>query len=194
VGEDGPTHQPVEQVAALRAMPGLLVIRPADATETAGAWRVAINRAGPVALILSRQGLPVLESTSAEAVALGGYVVAESNHAAITLVGTGSEVSVCLDAAALLASEGVAARVVSLPCWELFESSPPAERDAVLRPDVPSLGVEAGVSMGWHRWVDDVVAIDRFGASAPGDTVLSKLGISPENVADRARAILEGQP
>lgn len=191
VGEDGPTHQPVEQIAALRAMPGLTVIRPADATETSGAWRVAIDRAGPVALILTRQNVPVLEATSADAVATGGYVLSEPESAAVTLVGTGSEVSVCVDAAAILAAEGVSARVVSLPCWSLFEAREKVDRDGVLRPDIPSLGVEAGVSMGWHRWVDDVVAIDRFGASAPGDTVMRELGISPENVAERARAMLE---
>ena len=193
VGEDGPTHQPVEQIAALRAMPGLTVIRPADATETSGAWRVAIDRAGPVALVLTRQNVPVLEATSADAVAAGGYVLCEPESAAVTLVGTGSEVSVCIDAAAILAAEGVRARVVSLPCWSLFEALEKVDRDEVLRPDIPSLGVEAGVSMGWHRWVDDVVAIDRFGASAPGDTVMRELGISPENVAERAQAMLEEQ-
>jgi transketolase len=193
VGEDGPTHQPVEQIAALRAMPGLTVIRPADATETSGAWRVAIERAGPVALILTRQSVPVLESTSADAVAAGGYVLSEPEAPAVTLVGTGSEVSVCIDAATILAAAGVSARVVSLPCWSLFEARTEADRNEVLRPDLPSLGVEAGVSMGWHRWVDDVVAIDRFGASAPGDTVMRELGISPENVAERARAVLKGR-
>jgi transketolase len=191
VGEDGPTHQPVEQIAALRAIPGLKVIRPADATETAGAWQVAIAGSGPVALILTRQNVPVLDSSSAPAVAGGGYVIAEPESADLTLAGTGSEVSVCLAAAEILAADGLAARVVSLPCWELFEARTPAERDEVLRPDLPSLGVEAGVSLGWHRWVDEVVAIERFGASAPGDTVMRELGISPENVAGRARTMLE---
>lgn len=120
-------------------------------------------------------------------------MLSEPDSAALTLVGTGSEVSVCVDAAAILAAGGVAARVVSLPCWSLFEARAEDDRDLVLRPDLPSLGVEAGVPMGWHRWVDDVVAIDRFGASAPGDTVMRELGISPENVAERARAILEGR-
>ena len=133
----------------------------------------------------------ILEATSADAVATGGYVLSEPESAVVTLVGTGSEVSVCIDAAAILAADGVPARVVSLPCWTLFEAREKVDRDGVLRPDIPSLGVEAGVSMGWHRWVDDVVTIDRFGASAPGGTVMRELGISPENVAERARAMLE---
>ena len=192
VGEDGPTHQPVEQVASLRAIPGLRVIRPADATETVGAWRVAVSSDGPTALILTRQGVPVLEGTRAEAVAAGGYAISEPDDAGLTLVGTGSEVSVCCDAAALLAAEGVSARVVSLPSWELFADQPHAEQARVLRPDLPSLAVEAGTTMGWSRWTDDAVGIDRFGASAPGAVVMEKLGISAANVASRARALLDG--
>ncbi len=190
VGEDGPTHQPVEQLASLRAIPGLRVIRPADANETAAAWRVAVASGGPTALILTRQDVDVLAGTSSEGVAAGGYVVREVDGAALTLVGTGSEVAVCLDAAELLAADGIAARVVSLPSWELFEEAGSAHRDSVLPPGLPSLGVEAGCSLGWHRWVDDVVAIDRFGASAPGATVLSELGIDPDNVAARARSLV----
>ena len=193
VGEDGPTHQPVEQIAALRAIPGLTVIRPADATETAGAWRTAVEADGPIALILTRQNVPVLAATTADAVGAGGYVLADPDGPALTLVGTGSEVATCIDAAELLDGEGIAARVVSMPSWELFEQLPRAGRDDVLRPDLPALGVEAGVSLGWHRWVDDVVSIDRFGASAPGGTVMRELGISPENVAVRARELLEGR-
>ena len=192
VGEDGPTHQPVEHVASLRAIPGLRVIRPADATETVGAWRVAVESEGPTALILTRQGVPVLEGTSADAVAAGGYAISEPDDPGLTLVGTGSEVSVCCDAAALLAADGISARVVSLPSWELFAEQPNSEQARVLRPDLPSLAVEAGSTMGWSRWTDDAVGIDRFGASAPGAVVMEKLGISAPNVAGRARALLEG--
>ncbi len=193
VGEDGPTHQPVEHLAALRAIPGLCVLRPADATECAGAWQVAINSSGPCALILTRQGVPILPETRAEAVAEGGYVLQEPEDPQLTLVGTGSEVSVCCEAAALLAEEGIAARVVSLPCWELFADQPAAQRDDVLRADLPSLGVEAAATIGWHRWVDDVVGIDRFGASAPGAVVMRELGISATNVTARAIALLQNE-
>ncbi len=190
IGQDGPTHQPVEQIAALRAIPDLRVIRPADANETAAAWRVALSEPGPTALILTRQNVPVLEATSAEGVAAGAYPLADPPGATITLVGTGSEVSLCVEAAAVLAESGIIARVVSFPCWEQFAGKSPEYRDSVLRPDLPSLAVEAGVSMGWYRWVDDVVSIDRFGASAPGPEVMSKLGMSTENVVSRAEAIL----
>lgn len=198
VGEDGPTHQPIEHLAALRAIPGLRVIRPADATETVGAWQVAIASTGPTALILSRQGLPVLEHTRADQVQAGGYVLFEPTNPALTLVGTGSEVSLCCEAAALLSAgpssaQAIPTRVVSLPSWELFAALSEAERDTVLRPDLPSLAVEAGTTMGWHRWVDEVLGIDRFGASAPGATVMKELGMSPGNVALRARVLLGGR-
>ena len=194
VGEDGPTHQPIEQVASLRAIPGLRVIRPADANETAGAWRVALERDGPTALILTRQKVPVLEGTRAESVAAGGYVLRDPAGARITLVGTGSEVGVCCEAAVELAAEQVPARVVSLPSWELFAEQPAGFRAEVLGAGLPSLAVEAGSTMGWRRWVDDAVGIDRFGASAPGAVVMARLGISAANVAARARALLEGRP
>jgi transketolase len=191
VGEDGPTHQPVEQVASLRAIPGLRVIRPADANETSAAWRLAIESGGPTALILTRQNVPTLEGTSADGVARGGYILSDVDDPAITLVGTGSEVAVCVEAATRLAADGIAARVVSLPCWELFEAAPVDVREAVIRPDLPSLGLEAGATIGWHRWVDDIIGIDRFGASAPGATVMAELGIGPDHVVARAHALLE---
>ncbi len=193
VGEDGPTHQPVEHLASLRAIPNLRVIRPADATETVGAWRVAVESPGPTALILTRQGVPVLAETRAEAVAAGGYALREPDDPALTLVATGSEVAVCCDAADALSAEGVVARVVSLPSWELFAEQPRAEQDRILRPDLPSLAVEAGATMGWHRWTDEAVGIDRFGASAPGAVVMEKLGISAANVAARAKELLRGR-
>ncbi len=193
VGEDGPTHQPVEHVASLRAMPGLSVIRPADAVETVGAWRVAVDGHGPTALILSRQDLPVLEGTSAEGAARGGYVVRDTDgDADVVLVSTGSEVHVCVEAAEALAAEGLAARVVSLPSWDLFEAQDDAYRADVLPRAVPTLAVEAGVSFGWDRYAHATVSIDRFGASAPGDEVLARLGFTPEHVASRARALLAG--
>ncbi len=198
LGEDGPTHQPVEHLAALRAMPGLRVIRPADANETAYAWRIAVDSDGPTALVLSRQSLPVLAGTAqaADGVARGGYALVDPPRGApdIVLIGTGSEVSVCVEAAALLAGadEPVRARVVSLPSWELFALQTAAYRDGVLPPGTPRLAVEAASGFGWERYADDVVAIDHFGASAPGPVVLEHFGYTPENVAARARALLAG--
>jgi transketolase len=190
VGEDGPTHQPIEHVAALRAIPGLLVIRPADANETAAAWRIAVEHDGPTALILSRQDLPVLEGTEAAPVERGAYVLEAVTDPDIVLAGTGSEVAVCLDAARALTEGGVQAQVVSMPSWELFERQADAYRDEVFPPDVPVLAVEAGVSLGWERWADDSVSIDTFGASAPGSVVLAELGYTADNVAARARQLV----
>jgi transketolase len=190
VGEDGPTHQPVEQISSLRAMPGLRVIRPADGVETVEAWKVVVDGDGPTALILTRQGVPVLEGTGA-GLARGAYVLADPDSGPdIVLVGTGSEVAVCLDAASVLAADGVAARVVSMPCTELFDEQDQAYRASVLPEGVPRLSVEAGTTWGWHRYVDDAVGIDRFGASAPGDEVMARLGIEPGHVAERARALV----
>lgn len=189
VGEDGPTHQPIEHVAALRAIPELSVIRPADANETAGAWHVAVGGDGPTALILTRQNVPVLAGTSAASVANGGYVVSDPGNAAITLVGAGSEVQHCVAAAEQLATQGITARVVSMPSWDLFLASD-ASHQASVFPGGPVVAVEAGVSQGWHRWADVVVGIDRFGASAPGDTVMDELGINADNVVQTATALL----
>jgi transketolase len=194
VGEDGPTHQPVEHVAALRAIPGLRVIRPADANETAQAWRVHIDSDGPSAFILSRQKLPVLEGTAERAeagVGRGAYVlVDEPGDLDLVLIGTGSEVSVCVEAQKALAESGTSARVVSMPCWEQFQLLSAEEQATVLPPDVPALAVEAAATLGWERYADDTVGIDRFGASAPGSTALKNLGFTAENVADRAQALL----
>ena len=190
VGEDGPTHQPIEHVAALRAIPGLRVIRPADANETAEAWRLAVAHDGPTALILSRQDLPVLEGTAGVRLDQGAHVIRAVDDADIVLVATGSEVHIALAAAERLAAEGVHAQVVSLACWDLFAEQPDAVQDAILPPEVPALSVEAGSSFGWERWADDSVAIDHFGASAPGDRVLAELGFTAENVAYRARQLI----
>jgi transketolase len=185
VGEDGPTHQPVEHLASLRVIPGLQVIRPADARETGAAWLQALRFDGPTALILSRQNLPMV--TSGDAVVRGAGVIVDAEDADVTLVGTGSEVATCLDAARLLADDGVVARVVSAPCLSLFSAQDDEYREAVIPSDIPALGVEAGSSFGWERFVDEVVAIDSFGTSAPGAAALAHFGITPDNVAQRAK-------
>ena len=193
LGEDGPTHQPVEHLASLRALPFLRLIRPADANETAAALRIAIDGDGATGLVLSRQKLPVLEATADRYfdVAKGAYVLRDTDgEPDVVLIGTGSEVAVCLEAADLLAADDIAARVVSMPCWDLFEVQGDDYQEAVL-PDIPTLAVEAGSSFGWDRWADDSVSIDRFGASAPGDVALEKLGFTGENVTRRAMALLE---
>ncbi|MCP3855113.1 MAG: transketolase [Actinomycetia bacterium] len=187
VGEDGPTHQPVEQVMSLRTIPGLGVIRPADANETAQAWQLAVDGEGPTALILTRQDVPVLGGTGAAGqVAKGGYLLVDATDYAVTLVGTGSEVSVCVTAAQLLAADGVAARVVSLPSWDRFAAQSADYQASVIDRSKPTVGCEAGVTLGWERYADVTVGIDRFGASAPGGTVMVEFGITPENVAATA--------
>src|SRR3954447_964855 len=194
LGEDGPTHQPVEHLAALRAIPELTVIRPADAHETAEAWRVIIeDLEGPAVMALSRQDLPVLD-IDVEGVGRGAYVVKPNPDPArperAVLVGTGAEVHTAIEAQGLLADAGIGARVVSMPSWELFAEQDDAYRDEVLPPTLPKVSVEAAVTMGWERWVDRAVGIDRFGASAPGAEVLEKLGINGENVAQVVKDLL----
>jgi len=198
LGEDGPTHQPVEHFAALRAIPNFWFVRPADATETVGAWKVALEREdGPVGLAMSRQKLPTLEGTRRDGVARGAYVVWEAEESNglpdLILIASGSEVALSIDAAKQLGEQGVQARVVSMPCWELFEAQPADYRDEVLPPDVKSrLSVEAGIALGWKRWVGDEgdsISIEHFGASAPGNTVLEKFGYTVDNVVARALAL-----
>jgi transketolase len=194
LGEDGPTHQPIEQLAAIRAIPGLRVIRPADANESAHALRVAIERDGPTALILSRQELPVLEGTAEMGAQLerGAYVLVEGgDDPDVVLIGTGSEVSVCVAAAHLLEERDVVARVISMPSWELFDEQDDDYQDTVLGPGAPVLAVEAATSFGWARFADDSVSIDHFGASGPGAEVLEAFGFTPENVAARAAILLD---
>src|ERR1043166_2907391 len=200
LGEDGPTHQPIEHLAALRAIPHLFVVRPADPAEVSEAWRIAIQRRhAPTALALTRQKVPVIDRTrfaGAEGARRGGYVLAEADPASpqLILIATGSEVSLALDAREKLQSDGIATRVVSLPCWELFEEQPQAYRDEGVPPAVTArLGIEAGVRQGWDRYVGsggDVVCLDRFGASAPGDVVMRELGFNVDNVVNRAKALL----
>ena len=192
VGEDGPTHQPVEHAAALRAIPDLRVIRPADANETAGAWRTIVEGTGPTALLLSRQDVPVLPGTDNHAaVARGGYVLADpEGPPEVILIGTGSEVSVAMDAAATLTAAGRFVRVVSMPCMEDFASQDASYRASVLPDDVPTLSIEAGVTFGWDRWADRCIGIDRFGASAPGGRVMAELGISADALVAAAVELL----
>lgn len=201
LGEDGPTHQPVEQLAGLRAIPNLTVIRPGDANETAVAWRVALEtRDRPVALVLSRQNLPTLDRgryAPADGLRRGAYVLEDATNGGpeLVLIASGAEVGLIVAAAQRLRDEGVAVRLVSMPSWELFEAQPRAYRDAVLPPSVPArLAVEAGVSQGWQRYVGergDVLCVDRFGASAPGPEVLRAYGFSVDNVCRRALALVE---
>ena len=188
VGEDGPTHQPVEHLASLRVIPGLQVIRPADSNETKVAWECALTYDGPTALVLSRQSLPI--TTNGDAVRYGAETVVETSNPQVVLVGTGSEVSVCVAAAKLLQASGVNANVVSMPSFDRFAQQASKYRQSVFPQNVPVLSVEAGVTFGWSQYADASVGIDRFGASAPGSTVMSKLGISNENVAERARELV----
>jgi len=188
VGEDGPTHQPIEHLASLRVIPGLQVIRPADSNETKVAWECALTYDGPTALVLSRQSLPM--TTDGDAVRFGAETISATPNPDLILVGTGSEVSVCVGAAKLLSESGTKVNVVSMPSFDRFEQQPAQYRTSVFPPNVPVVSVEAGVTFGWSQYADVSVGIDRFGASAPGSTVLKNLGISVENVAEQARVAL----
>ena len=188
VGEDGPTHQPIEHLASLRVIPGLQVIRPADSNETKVAWECALTYDGPTALVLSRQSLPM--TTDGDAVRFGAETISSTPDPDLILVGTGSEVSVCVSAAKLLSESGTKVNVVSMPSFDRFEQQPAQYRTTVFPPNVPVVSVEAGVTFGWSQYADISVGIDRFGASAPGSTVLKNLGISAENVAEQARVAL----
>ena len=189
LGEDGPTHQPIEHLASIRAIPGLQVIRPADANETAAAWKVAVGHHGPTALILTRQNIPVV--TDGSAVEPGAAVVRAVDDPQLVLIGTGSEVAVCLDAATQLTeTHGLRVQVVSMPSWDRFSRQSADARAAVLPPGVPRLAVEAAATFGWERWADAAVGIDRFGASAPGAVALAELGINPDHVVARALELL----
>ena len=207
LGEDGPTHQPVEHYAALRAIPNLWFVRPGDANEATAAWRLAVERRdGPVALALTRQKLPTLAATAVlagEGLRRGGYVLRQASteagggKPAIILVATGSELQLAMGAAEALEADGTSARVVSLPCWERFEAQPTAYRDAVLPPDVGKrVTIEAGVSLGWERYAGDegaIVGLDHFGASAPAPTIFANLGFTVERVTDVARRVARGE-
>ncbi len=198
LGEDGPTHQPVEQLTSLRAIPNLTVFRPADATETVEAWRVALTRRhGPTAIVLTRQALPVLDRTrypSSDAASRGAYILADVENPEVILIATGSEVQLALKAQEMLAAEQTRARVVSMPCWELFDAESPEYRESVLPTEVRArVAVEAGTTMAWGHYVGldgEVIGLDRFGASAPYEVIYKNLGITAEAVAEAARRVI----
>jgi transketolase len=200
LGEDGPTHQPIEQLASLRAIPNLTVIRPADANETAVAWKVALEtRKRPVLLALTRQNVPTLDRrryASADGLRRGAYVLSDApdGKPALILIASGSEVGLIVEAAEKLQADGIAVRCVSMPSWELFDAQPQAYRDQVLPPDVPArLAVELGVPQGWDRYIGahgDMLGIDHFGASAPAEVLLREFGFTVANVVARAQALL----
>jgi len=192
VGEDGPTHQPIEQVMSLRAIPGLRVIRPADGTEVAGAWELALRSDGPTAMILSRQDLPVLSGTQAAGVGLGAYPLNDVENPDVILVATGSEVSLCVQASEELAQHQVAARVVSMPCWEQFETLPSTEQHKILPREVPAVSIEAGVTLGWDRYADVCIGLNEFGHSAPCSVVMDKMGLTVARVVESALALTAG--
>jgi transketolase len=197
LGEDGPTHQPIEHLMMLRAVPDLTDFRPADGNETAACWRLALERTGPAFFALTRQDLPVIDPATHDAyanVSKGAYVLEDEPNPEIILIGTGSEVWPCVDAKKLLEAEGIAARVVSMPSWEIFEEQTAEYKASVLPAGVKKVAVEAGSPLGWWKYVGrdgDVIGLDRFGASAPGPKVLAELGFTAENVANRAKALLK---
>jgi len=197
LGEDGPTHQPVEHLMALRAVPGLTEFRPADANETAAAWRLALERKGPSVFALSRQDLPVIDPATVDVyggVSKGAYVLVDAKNPQVVLIGTGAEVWPAVEAAKLLAADGIEARVVSFPSWKIFEEQSAEYKASVLPAGVPKLAVEAGATLGWWKYVGldgDVIGLDRFGASAPGPIVLKELGFGADNVAARAKRLVK---
>ena len=197
LGEDGPTHQPVEQLMMLRAMPDLTDFRPADANETAACWRLALERISPSFFALSRQDLPVIDPSKHDVyagVSKGAYVLEDVKDPQVILIGTGSEVWPAIDGARQLAAEGIRARVVSFPSWKIFEEQSAAYKAGVLPHDVPKLAIEAGATLGWWKYVGQdgaVIGIDRFGASAPGPIVMQHLGFTGENVAAKAKALVK---
>jgi transketolase len=202
LGEDGPTHQPVEQLASLRALPDLTLLRPADANETMEAWKIAVaHTSGPVGLVLTRQRLPTLDRSTlapASGVAKGAYVLGDcaTGSPTVILIATGSEVSVALEAHNQLTHEGIASRVVSMPSWDLFQSQPQSYRDTVLPPGVKArVSIEAGSTLGWERYVGldgAIIGLNRFGASAPGEIVMRELGFTPEHVVKAAKSLIRG--
>ena len=196
VGEDGPTHEPIEQLAMLRSIPGMTVLRPADGKETAAAWQVAMTHQGPCALVLTRQNLPLYKN-SGKAAMRGGYVLADSAKAVpdVILLASGSEVEVALGAKDKLAAEGIDARVVSMPCFAVFDQQDEAYRESVLPKAVRArLAIEAATSFGWHKYVGldgDVLSLDHFGASAPANLLFERFGFTADNAAQKAKALLQ---
>ncbi len=197
VGEDGPTHEPIEHLMALRAVPHMTDFRPADANETAAAWRLALERKSPCFMALTRQNVPVFDTAGRDvyaSVSKGAYVIQDADKPQVVMIATGSEVSTTLAAAKILADGGTRARVVSLPSWRIFEEQSPEYKASVLLKDVPRIAVEAGATLGWWKYVGldgDVVGLDRFGASAPGNVVMANLGFTPEKIAARAKRLVK---
>jgi transketolase len=197
LGEDGPTHQPIEHLMMLRAVPFLTDFRPADANETAAAWRLALERKGPAFFALTRQGLPIIDPATHDAyanVSKGGYILEDATNPKLILIATGSEVPLCVDAAKKLNEEGIATRVVSLPSWRIFEEQSAEYKASVLPAGVPKLAVEAGAPLGWWKYVGldgDVIGLERFGASAPGPKVMTELGFTADNVAARGKKLVK---
>jgi transketolase len=197
LGEDGPTHQPVEHATALRAIPNLLVVRPADANETVAAWKVALERKeGPTALLLTRQNEPIL-TPEGDSLKRGAYILADAENGKpdVVLMATGSEVEIVMVACQKLAAEGIAARVVSMPCWELFDAQSARYQKKVLPPRTPRLAIEAGLTPGWYRYLNGarksvVLGIDRFGASAPSKVLFEKFGLTADQVVLKAKSML----
>jgi transketolase len=196
LGQDGPTHQPIEHLTSLRAMPGLTVFRPADANETTAAWRVAMGLSGPVVFVLTRQALPVLDAKQfsvSTGVSKGAYVLVDEPDPELVLLATGSEVHLALEGAKALSKSGTKVRVVSMPSWELFAKQPAEYQDSVLPLNIPKLAIEAGATLGWYKWVGrtgDIIGLDHFGASAPGEIVMAKMGFNVDNVVRRALRLL----
>ena len=193
LGEDGPTHQPIEQLATLRATPNLVVIRPADANEVREAWKVAVShKDGPTALALTRQAVPTYEVPSEETVSKGAYVLKDFGAPEVILMASGSEVGLIMDAAQKLNEEGKGVRVVSFPSWELFEVQDDAYKESVLPKNIQArLAVEAGASLGWERYAQSVIGIDHYGASAPAKIIFEKFGFTVENVIAKAKELLK---
>jgi transketolase len=198
LGEDGPTHQPIEHLSALRAIPGLTVLRPGDATEVAEAWRIALtHKGGPVALVLTRQKLPLIDRSiyGSANVASGAYVLADAANGSpqVVLIGTGSEVQLAITARETLAASGIEARVVSMPSHELFAAQDQRYREQVLPSGVPRVAIEAAHPMSWYRWVGDrgaIIGLDHFGASAPAERLFREFGITSERLVEEARRVV----
>jgi transketolase len=196
LGEDGPTHQPIEHLTSLRAIPNLLVLRPADGNETSAAWKVALERdSGPSALVLTRQGLPQI-CPADNGLEQGAYVVKEASggNPQVVIIATGSEVSIAVEALEQMESQGIRGRVVSMPSWELFDAQPEEYHNLILPPQVPRLAIEAGVSLAWGRYVDGgrghVIGIDRYGASAPYKTIFEHYGLTAERVVEQVKVLV----
>ena len=196
VGEDGPTHQPIEQLMSLRLIPGLTVIRPADANETSEAWRIALSADGPVAIILTRQNLPIMENQKqiSQGVSQGAYIVSEEENPQVILLATGSEVSLAINVQAALLDDKISSRVVSIPSREIFSTKSKEYKDEVLIPGIPIVTIEAGVSLGWHSYLRSggkVIGIDPFGASAPGQFLMEELGLEVNNIVSIVKEVLK---